>query len=70
MDYQLPARFGDYELRQELGRVFADREAVSHLRTMGDVSRLQVGGVPMKHGSKAQRVGENVAHAIGKEIKK
>ena len=57
-------------LEQELGRVFADREAVSLLRSMGDVSRLQVGGVPVGRGSKPQRVGESVAQGIGKEIKK
>jgi hypothetical protein len=57
-------------LQQELGRVFADREAVQHLRAMGDVSRLQLGGVDIEQGSKLQRVGENVAHGIGKEIKK
>lgn len=57
-------------LGQELGRVFADRESVSLLRVRGDVSQLQVGGVPIEHGSKPQRVGENVARGIGKEIKK
>ena len=57
-------------LQQELGRVFADREAVSLLRALGDVSRLQVAGVPIEQGSKPQRVGENVAQGIGKEIRK
>ena len=54
-------------LEQELGRVFFDRE-VSLLRAMGDVSRLQVGGVPVEHGSKPQRVGETVARGIGTEL--
>jgi hypothetical protein len=57
-------------LQHELGRVFADREAVSLLRAMGDVSRLQVGGVPIEPGSKPQRVGESAAQGIGKEMKK
>ena len=57
-------------LQQELGRVFADREAVSLLRAREDVSRLQVGGVPIAPGSKPQRVGENVAQGIGREIRK
>lgn len=57
-------------LEQELGRVFADREAVSLLRARGDLSRLKVGGVPVEHGSKPQRVGESVAQGIGKEIRK
>ena len=57
-------------LQQELGRVFADRGAVSLLRAMGDVPRLQVDGVQFEPGSKPQRVGENVAQGIGKEIKK
>ena len=57
-------------LQDELGRVFADREAVSLLRARGDVSRLQVGGVPVEQGSRPQRVGENVAKGIGKEIRK
>lgn len=57
-------------LEQELGRVFADREAVSLLRARGDVSRLQVAGVSMEHGSNPQRVGESVAQGIGKEMRK
>lgn len=57
-------------LQQELARVFADREAVSLLTTMGSVARLQVGGVQFEQGSKPQRVGEDVAQGIGKEIKK
>lgn len=55
-------------LQRELGRVFAEREAVSHLTAMGNVSRLQVGGVQIEHGSKPQSVGESVARGIGKEI--
>ena len=57
-------------LEQELGRVFADREAVSLLRARGDVSRLQVGGVSVGQGWTPRRVGESVAQGIGKEIKK
>ncbi len=57
-------------LQQELGRVFADREAVSFLTAARDVPRLQVGGVLIGHGSKPQHVGENVAQGIGREIKK
>lgn len=57
-------------LEQELGRVFADRDAVSLLSAMGDVPRLQVGAVLMEKGSGPQRVGESVAQGIGKEIKK
>ena len=56
-------------LQQELGRVFAEREAVSLLRAKGDVSRLQV-GMPIEQGSRPQRVGESVAQGIGKEIMK
>ena len=55
-------------VRQELERVFADREAVSHLRGMRDVSGVQVRGVHIEHGSKPQRVGEHVARGIGKEL--
>ena len=57
-------------LQEELGRVFADREAVSLLRTAGAVPRLQVGGVPIEHGSTPKRVGESVAQGIGREIRK
>ena len=57
-------------LQSELGRMFADREAVSRLRSMGDVSRLRVSGVNIEQGAKPQRVGESVAQGIGKEIKK
>jgi hypothetical protein len=57
-------------LQQELGRVFADREAVSLLRAMGDKSRLPVGGVHIEHGLMPQRIGVNVAREIHKEIRK
>ena len=57
-------------LQQELGRVFADRDTVLLLSAVGNVSRLQVNGVHIGQGSKPQRVGENVARGIGKEIKK
>lgn len=57
-------------LQEELGRVFADREAVSHLRALGAVSRLQVGGVHIEHGSKPERVGGNVARGISEELKR
>ena len=57
-------------LQQELGRVFADREAVSHLTAFGNVPRLQVGGVHIQQGSTPQSVGESVAQGIGGEIRK
>ena len=57
-------------LQAELERVFAERDAVSRLRGMGDVPRLQVGGVPVEHGSRLQRVGESMAQGIGREIRK
>lgn len=57
-------------LEQELGRVFADREAVSVLRNMGDPSRMQVNGVQFEQGAKPQQVGEQLAQGIGKEIRK
>jgi hypothetical protein len=57
-------------LQQELGHVFADREAVSQLGAMGNVQRLRVAGVRFEQGSKAQRIGEHVAQGIGKEIRK
>ena len=57
-------------LEQELGRVFADPDAVTHLGAIGDVSRLQVGGVLVGQGSTPRRVGESVAQGIGEELKK
>lgn len=57
-------------LRQQLGRVFADRQALSLLRVMGDVSHLKVGGVHVERGSEPQRVGETVARGIGRQIAK
>jgi hypothetical protein len=55
-------------LREELGRVFGDRDVISDLRDRGDRSRMQVNGVPLEQGAKPQRVGENVAQGIGREI--
>lgn len=57
-------------LQQELGHVLADREAVSQLGAMGNVQRLRVAGVRFEQGSRPQRIGEQVALGIGKEIKK
>lgn len=57
-------------LQEELGRVFADRDSISRLNAMGDVPRLQVGGVQIAQGTKPPRIGENVARGIGKELKK
>ena len=56
-------------LRQELENVFAERETVSLLSALGDVPRLRVSGVHIEHGSPPQRVGEQVAQGIGKEIR-
>jgi hypothetical protein len=55
-------------LREELGRVFADRDVISDLRDRGDLPRLHVNGVQVEQGAKPQRVGENVAQGIGREI--
>lgn len=68
-------RHGDQQaiaagLEQELGRVFADRDLVSHLGKMGDVPQLQLGRVNVEHGAGPRHVGERVARHIGQEIKK
>jgi hypothetical protein len=57
-------------LRQELGRVLADREAVSILTGRGDLPRLQVRGVQFEAGSRPQAFGESVAQGIGSEVRK
>ena len=57
-------------LLQQLGQILALRDTVFVLKDGGDSGRLQVGGVHIEHGLKPQRVGENVARGIGKEIKK
>lgn len=57
-------------LRQELGRVLADRDSISHLRGMGDMPQLRVGGVHIEHGAKPQRIGESVAQGIGRKMSK
>lgn len=57
-------------LQQELGQLFSERDAISQLSMVGDVSRMKVGGVNIEQGAKPQRVGESVAQGIGKEIKK
>jgi hypothetical protein len=56
-------------LQQELGRVFAEHEAVSALRDKGDVGRLRVDGVQFEPDSKPQQIGESVAQGIDREIK-
>ena len=55
-------------LRAELGRVFGDRDVISDLRDRGDLSRVHVNSVPLEQGARPQRVGENVARGIGREI--
>lgn len=57
-------------LQQELTRLLADPLAARSLAGLGDLSRLQVGRVSMAPGAKPQRVGVQVAQAIGKEFKK
>lgn len=60
----------DVGLQAELGRVFADRESGSLMHAMGDVPRLQVGGVHIAQGTKPLHIGENFARGIGQELKK
>lgn len=55
-------------LQAELERVWAERDAVSRLRALGDVPRLQVGGVPVEKSASPQHVGQRVAQGIGREI--
>ena len=57
-------------LQAELVRVRADRESASRLKAMGDVPRLQVGGVHITQGTKPLRCRENVVRGIGQELKK
>ena len=57
-------------LREELARLFADREIVSRFSQMGDASHLKLGGVTIEPGAKPRRVGEIVARGIGNEIRK
>lgn len=56
-------------LQQELGQVFSGQGVAQHLSTLGDVSRMCVGGVRLDPGSKPQRIGVHVAQGIGKEMK-
>lgn len=55
-------------LETELARVFGERDAVSRLRSLGDVPRMKVGGVAVEHGAVPQRVGQSVAQGIGWEM--
>lgn len=55
-------------LQAELERVFSAGDAASRLRGLGDVPRLQVGGMPLQKGASPERVGQGVAQAIAKEI--
>ena len=57
-------------LQRELGRVFADQEAISVIRARRDLSRLRVSFLHIEHGARPQHVGERVAQSIGKEAKK
>lgn len=57
-------------LQQELTRLFADPQAALQLTANGDVSRLRIGGIQIRHDSKPQRVGSQVAQSIGKGMKK
>jgi hypothetical protein len=51
-------------LRQELGRLLAERNFVAKLTAMGNVPRLQVDGVHIEHGARPQRIGERLACGI------
>jgi hypothetical protein len=55
-------------LQQELTRMFADREAVSGLSAIGNLSRLRVSDVPLGHGRPPSRAGQEIAQAIGRKI--
>ncbi len=57
-------------LERELGRVFAQRDTIVHLRELGSVSSLRVRGVPIAQGSTPEHVGASVARGIGREIKR
>ena len=50
--------------------VLAAPQAAQDLTALGDRSRLQVGRLPIEQGAKPQRVGEQVARGIGKEMKR
>jgi hypothetical protein len=51
-------------LREELGRVLANRDSVSRLIALGRVPRMQVGGVQIAQSTKPLRSGESIAHGI------
>ena len=57
-------------LQEELGRVFADREAVSHSRALGYFSQPEVPGLRIAHGAVPQSIGVQVAQSIFKGFKK
>ena len=57
-------------LQRELSRLLADPQAAQGLAGLGDISRLRVAHLPIALDSKPQRVGVQVAQAIGKEIRK
>ena len=56
-------------LEQELGRVFANREAISRLREARDTPRLRV-GVHTTAQPMPQQVGERVGQSIGERLKR
>ena len=56
-------------LRGELGRQFAEPDALWHLVSRGDVSRLDVGEVRIESEAKPSRVGAQAARGIARGIK-
>jgi hypothetical protein len=57
-------------LQLELTRLLADPQASQQLTTNGDVSRLRAGSIQIRHDSKPQRIGAQVAQGIGKGMKR
>ena len=57
-------------LQQELTRLFAEPQATQQLTTGEDLSRLRIGKVVIDQGAKPSRIGQQVARAITKGVKR
>lgn len=57
-------------LQRELTRMLSDPRTARQLLKQGDVSRLRVGNITIRHGTASRQVGTQVARGIDRSMKR